>query len=98
MPQELVRLSKLMAQRGMCSRPESDAWIEQRLGLVDGVRVSQLGTKIRPDQEITLARGAVREQESLATILLNKPVGYVSGQPEKGYSPAAVLITAENQM
>lgn len=30
------------------------------------------------------------------TILLHKPVGYVSGQAEDGYEPASVLITREN--
>jgi len=31
-------------------------------------------------------------------VLLNKPVGYVSGQPEPGFTPAITLITAENQV
>src|SRR5262249_20743990 len=40
---------------------------------------------------------AQNEQQALVTILLNKPIGYVSGQPEKGYKPAVELITAENR-
>lgn len=98
MSDELVRLSKLMAQRGMCSRREADAWIEKGLVFVDSVRITQLGTKIRPDQSITLDAGARQEQQGLATILLHKPVGYVSGQPEEGYEPAVVLITEETQV
>lgn len=97
MTDELVRLSKLMAQRGLCSRREADAWIEQGLVFVDGARIDQLGTKVRSDQTITLDRRARLEQSALATILLNKPVGYVSGQPEKGYPPAVQLIIAEAQ-
>lgn len=97
-PNEPVRLSKLMAQRGLCSRREADAWIERGLVLVDGVPVTQLGTKIRPDQTITLANAARQQQQQLATILLNKPVGYVSGQPEKDYVPAVTLINAESQI
>src|SRR5262249_44911605 len=36
-------------------------------------------------------------QNSLVTIVLNKPVGYVSAQPEGDYQPAVVLITRANQ-
>jgi 23S rRNA pseudouridine2604 synthase len=97
MPDEMVRLSKLMAQRGLCSRREADAFIEQGLVSVNGVVVDKLGTKVTPDVEITLAPQAVKKQEELITIVLNKPVGYVSAQPEPGYTPAIKLITAANQ-
>ena len=97
MTAEPIRLSKLMAQRGLCSRREADEYIEQGLVLVDGVPISTLGTKVFEHQTITLAAAARQTQHERVTILLNKPVGYVSGQPEKGYSPAAMLITPENQ-
>jgi 23S rRNA pseudouridine2604 synthase len=97
MPDEMVRLSKLMAQRGLCSRREADAFIEQGLISVNGVVVNQLGTKVAPDVEITLASQAVKKQKDLITIILNKPVGYVSAQPEPGYTPAIKLITVANQ-
>src|SRR5262245_35158725 len=86
-----------MAQRGLCSRREADDFIERGLVFVDGARVDVLGTKVLPDQTIELAPEARREQQGLATILLNKPIGYVSGQPEPGYRPAVELITAENR-
>jgi len=97
MPDEMVRLSKLMAQRGVCSRREADAFIEQGLVSVNGVVVDRLGTKVAPDAEITLAPRAVKKQKELITIILNKPVGYVSAQPEPGYAPAIELITVANQ-
>jgi 23S rRNA pseudouridine2604 synthase len=97
MPDELMRLSKLMARRGVCSRREADAFIEQGLVSVNGVVVDRLGVKVAPDVEITLAPQAVKKQKELITILLNKPVGYVSAQPESGYTPAIKLITAANQ-
>lgn len=96
MSDEMVRLSKLMAQRGICSRREADAFIEQGLVLVDGVVISRLGTKVSPNVEITLAPQAVKEQSRLISIILNKPVGYVSAQPEPGYTPAIKLIIAAN--
>jgi len=86
-----------MAQRGLCSRREADEYISRGLVFVDGVRVDVLGTKVLPHQSITLGSKARDQQEGLATILLNKPIGYVSGQPEKGYKPAVELITPENR-
>ncbi|MBL8167753.1 MAG: rRNA pseudouridine synthase [Acidobacteria bacterium] len=97
MSDELIRLSKLMAERGICSRREADAFIEKGLVLVNGQVVSQLGTKVSPDVEVKLAPQAVKQQNKLVTILLNKPIGYVSAQPEPGYTPAITLLTAANQ-
>jgi 23S rRNA pseudouridine2604 synthase len=92
-----VRLSKLMSERGLCSRREADALIERGLVLVDGERVTLLGIKVDPSQTVTLDKRAERQQSQLATILLNKPVGYVSSQPEKGYKAAVTLIGKESR-
>ncbi|GBG15139.1 23S rRNA pseudouridine2604 synthase [Novimethylophilus kurashikiensis] len=94
---EKVRLSKLMSEQGLCSRREADAYIERGWVYVDGERISELGTKIFPSQKITLDKAAKSNQQSRVTILLHKPVGYVSGQAEQGYKPAAVLFTADNR-
>jgi 23S rRNA pseudouridine2604 synthase len=94
---ELIRLSKLMATRGLCSRREADDFIARGLVLVNDEVVNQLGTKVAPDVQITLARQAQKQQSSLITIILNKPIGYVSAQPEPGYEPAIVLLTPQNQ-
>lgn len=89
---ELERLSKIMARRGLCSRREADAYIEQGWVFVDGRRVTELGTRIRPDQAILLSEEAHRRQDDRVTILLHKPLGYVSSQPEDGYADAATLV------
>ncbi len=93
---EPVRLSKLMAHRGLCSRREADRYIEQGLVLVDGVVVDVLGTRISPDQDIELKPAAQKAQAARHTILLNKPLGYVSNLPEDGYHAATELIQPEN--
>jgi 23S rRNA pseudouridine2604 synthase len=92
------RVSKLMAARGMCSRREADAYIERGLVFVNGERVTELGTRAAPDAVITLAGEAQAQQARQATVLLHKPVGYVSGQAEDGYQPAVVLVRPEAQM
>ena len=90
-----VRLSKVMSERAMCSRREADLWIERGWVFVDGVQVSELGSRIDPNAEITIAKEALKDQAKQVTILLNKPVGYVSGQPEADCKPAVTLISAE---
>ena len=89
-----MRLSKRMAELRLCSRREADEWIAKGWVRVDGVRVDQLGAKVLPRQRITIERQAKSQQASRVTILLNKPIGYVSGQAEKGYRPAVTLLTA----
>lgn len=93
----LVRVSKIMAERGICSRREADAWMEKGWVKVDGQIVS-VGHKAKLDCQIEISPGAREEREDRVTILLNKPIGYVSGQPEPGYEPAVRLITAENHI
>jgi 23S rRNA pseudouridine2604 synthase len=87
-----VRISKLMAERGLCSRRDADEYIARGWVFVDGKRVSELGTRADPGAVITLDRQAQANQQSRMTILLHKPMGYVSGQPEPGFTPAVTLI------
>jgi 23S rRNA pseudouridine2604 synthase len=94
---ELLRLSKLMSERGICSRREADEYITKGLVRVDGVIIDQLGTKVSPAARITLEAEALQNQKNLVSIILNKPVGYVSGQPEPGYEPAIRLVNDRNQ-
>lgn len=92
-----VRLSKLMSEKGLSSRREADALISRGMVFVNGVCITELGTKVDRDVTVTLAAEAMQEQKSLVTIIVNKPIGYVSGQPEPGYEPAIRLIQPDNQ-
>ena len=92
-----IRLSKRMTELGLCSRREADEYIEKGWVRVDGRVVSELGSRVHPGQVVELDRRGQTAQDRRVTILLNKPVGYVSGQAEDGYEPASVLITAENR-
>lgn len=92
-----IRVSKLLAERGLCSRREADAYIERGLVFVDGKRVTELGTRAAPDAVITLAAEARAAQARRVTVLLHKPVGYVSGQAEDGHAPAVTLVGTATQ-
>jgi hypothetical protein len=47
---------------------------------------------VQPQDRVTVQQAAQRQQDSRVTILLNKPIGYVSGQAEDGHEPAVTLI------
>jgi 23S rRNA pseudouridine2604 synthase len=91
----LVRLSKRMAAMGLCSRREADEWIAKGWVRVDGMPITELGTRVGPEQRITIERAAEAAQRARVTILLNKPIGIVSGQAEEGYKPAVALIGSD---
>ena len=93
---EIMRLSKRMAQLGLCSRREADSYIEQGWVSVNG-QVAVLGQKVTTADRIDLNKQAHERQAERVSILLNKPMGYVSSQPEDGYKAAVELVTAENQ-
>jgi 23S rRNA pseudouridine2604 synthase len=94
---EQPRLSKVMAERGICSRREADEWIENGWVKVNGEIIETLGTRIDPNAEIIISSYAQEHQAENVTIILHKPVGYVSGQAEDGYEPAVVLVHPDNQ-
>lgn len=93
---EPVRLSKRMAELGLCSRREADVYIENGWVRVNGTP-AVLGQKVSPSDRIDLDKRAHQQQAQRVTILLNKPVGFVSGQPEKNYRAAAELISEANR-
>ena len=59
--------------------------------------VAILGFKVLPGQNIMIDKRATSQQARRLTVLLHKPVGFVSGQAEDGYKPASVLVLPENQ-
>lgn len=89
---EPQRVNKWLAQSGVCSRREAEGLITSGLVYIDGERVDDAGRKILPGQTLTLTDKAEGRLEGF-TAVLNKPTGYVSGQPEPGYTPAVRLLT-----
>ncbi len=86
-----------MSELGLASRREADEWIEKGWVRVDGEVVKELGSRVMPDQRITIDARAKFQQAQKVTVLIHKPIGYVSGQAEDGYEPAVVLVKPENQ-
>jgi len=95
--EEPIRLNKFLAQSGVCSRREADALIAEGLVRLNGEAVRDAGRKLTPGQTVELDDVATAAVAGVS-IMLNKPVGYVSGQPEPGKVPAVRLLTAANQL
>ena len=90
-PIDPIRLNKRMAELGLCSRREADEWIERGWVRVNG-EPAAMGVKVLPADRIEVDPKARGQQAQQVTILLHKPVGYVSCQAEDGHEPAASLI------
>ena len=94
---EPQRVNRWLAQSGVCSRREAEALIAEGLVSIDGQRVDDAGRKIEPGQTLTLADRAGEKLDAALTVVLNKPVGIVSGTPEPKQIPAVRLLTADRQ-
>lgn len=86
-----------MGELGLCSRREAEEWIVNGWVRVDGEVVSVLGARVSRTARIDVDPAARAHQAERVTILLHKPIGYVSGQAEDGHDPAIVLIRPENR-
>ena len=71
-PNAPVRLNKYLANAGICSRREADNYIEAGLITVNGVVVTELGTKITPGDDVRFNSERVNPERKVY-VLLNKP-------------------------
>ncbi|KAL7557904.1 hypothetical protein ACA910_009219 [Epithemia clementina (nom. ined.)] len=98
-----MSLNKYMAHKGLCSRREADKYLEKGWVLLNGIipTKEQSMTRIDPNDPnlvVELTSKAAMDQAQRCTILLHKPLGVVSCQPEsKEQTPAVTLLTADRQ-
>jgi 23S rRNA pseudouridine2604 synthase len=90
---EPQRVNRWLAQSGVCSRREAEGLIARGLVSIDGTAVEDPGRKIEPGQTLTIADDAAAPAGGPLTVVMHKPVGIVSGQPEPGQVPAVRLLT-----
>lgn len=90
------RLNKRMAELGMASRREADDWIGRGWVRVNG-QVAEMGMQVTPSDRIEINKQAQGQQANQVTILVNKPMGIVSGQAEDGHLPAVSLVQPPNR-
>ncbi len=73
----LIRLNKFIANSGVGSRREADELIKMGLIKVNGTTITELGTKIKPTDEVRYEDRLLRA-ERLVYVLLNKPKGFIT--------------------
>jgi len=72
-----MRLQKYLADCGVCSRRTAETYILAGRVKVNGAIITNLGTKIEPEDEILFDNKMVKKTK-YQYIILNKPTGYVS--------------------
>ena len=72
-----VRLNKYIANAGVCSRREADTMILAGAIKVNGITVTELGTKVGPDDKVQIGDETLNPQKKVY-LLLNKPKGYIT--------------------
>jgi 23S rRNA pseudouridine2604 synthase len=92
---EPQRVNRWLAQSGVCSRREAETLIAQGQVSIDGEPVTDPGRKILPGQTLTLDDGARSRLDARISVMIHKPVGIVSSQPDPGQTPAVRLLTRQ---
>ncbi len=91
--EEPTRIAKYLAQNGVVSRRKAESLIEIGKIKLDGQLIKELGTKVTNGQLVELD---LDDENASVTIIINKPIGYVSAQAQKGEKPAIVLVKPKN--
>ena len=76
-PDAPIRLNKFLANAGVCSRREADEFITAGVVSVNGVVVTELGTKVKRSDEVKFHDQPVNIERKVY-VLLNKPKDYVT--------------------
>ncbi len=93
MPDEM-RLNRFLAQSGLCSRREADDYIQAGLVTVNGVVVSELGTKVKPSDDVRFNDERIQGEKKVY-LVLNKPKGYVTSM-EDPHADKTVMDLVKN--
>lgn len=94
----MIRLQKVLADRGVASRRRAEELIIGGRVRVDGEAVTTLGTRVRPDARIDVD-GVVTREAARRYVLLNKPMGIVSSaHDERGRKTVVDVVGAEERL
>lgn len=96
MTYEPKRINKYLADRGLCSRREAEEIIRKGWVTINGQVLSDLSYRVQEGDDVKVNLSAQNHLGQKKTILIHKPVGYVSAQAEDDYQPAIRLVIPEN--
>ena len=96
MSDKLPRINKYIADLGICSRREAEELINKGWVSVNGEVLKDLSYRVSPKDNIDFSERVQTHLNKKLTIVINKPLGYVSAQAEDDYEPAIRLVNSEN--
>ena len=92
---EEMRLQKFLAHSGVASRRASEEMILQGRVKVNGEKVTELGTKVYPGDEVFVDGKKIESEEKKFYIMLNKPVGYVTTVSDEKNRPTVMDLLGD---
>lgn len=72
-----MRLNRYIAHAGVCSRREADTLILSGAVSVNGVVVTELGTRVKEDDKVSVGNESIK-QEQKVYLLMNKPKNFIT--------------------
>jgi 23S rRNA pseudouridine2605 synthase len=87
-----LRLQVYLSHCGVASRRASEKIILEGRVCVNGKTVTELGTKVTSQDEVTLDGKKIIPEKRKVYVLLNKPSGYVCSQSDEKGRPVAVEL------
>ena len=92
----LVRLNKYIANSGICSRRDADTLIETGQITVNGVKVTELGSKVNPTKDDVRFNGTRIKGEKKVYLVMNKPKGFVTTLSDPHADQTVMDLIAKN--
>ena len=95
----MERLQKVIANSGYCSRRKAEEYIQNRKVYVNGELVTEMGMKVRYDDEIVVNGTLLNSKEEKEYYLLYKPEGVISSvKDEKGRQTVVGLVDTDTRI
>ena len=91
----MLRLQKILSAAGVASRRTAETLIAQGRVTVNGVTVTELGTKADPADDIRVDGRRVKPPKAARYILLNKPRGYITTVSDPQHRPTVIELLAK---
>ena len=94
-----MRLQKYLSSAGICSRRKGEEHIKAGHVSVNGVVVTQLGSKVDIKKDrVEFQKRPVELVENLLYVLLNKPAGIVSSSSQKGEKTVLDIVNIKERL
>ena len=94
---DTMRLQKALAQAGVASRRKAETLILEGRVKVNGVVVTELGTKVSPSDKLTVNNQEIDTKESFVYYVINKPRGVVSTSEDQHDRPTVVSLIPDTR-